>query len=341
VKAVVKVAKGPGHVELRDVPAPRPQRGEVVLQVGAVGVCGTDLHILAGEYPCRPPVILGHEFAGTVAALGGDVTRWKVGDRVVSMPFAVVCGTCRYCLDGEFGQCEARLSYGSGVNGALAECVAVKETGLYPLPEGQDFVSGSVTEPLACVTKAVFDVGELQPGESVVVVGPGPIGLLTTQVAKAAGASVALVGLRSDVARLDLGRSLGADSVFYADDVALARQLDRADVAFECSGAGPGFRLALRLARRQGRVVQVGLFGRTIEVDLDSVVFKDLTVRGSFASNPASWERALSLMGSGLVDTRRLVSDVFALKDWKVAFDRARGRSGLKVVIQPSSARGE
>ena len=342
MKAVVKVAAGPGHVEMRDVPRPRPGTGEVLLEVGAAGVCGTDLHIFADEYPCRPPVILGHEFAGTVVELGSGVDRWQIGDRVVSTPFATVCGTCRYCTVGEFGLCEARLSYGSGVDGALAEYVAVRDSGLYRIPEHQDFIDASITEPLACVAKAVFGIAALQSGEGVVILGPGPIGLLATQVARAGGARVALVGLRSDRERLQLGRRLGAAHAFHADDPALPQQVNNAlgpggaDVVFECSGAGDAFTLAMQLVRKQGRLIQIGLFGNAVESDLDLIVLKDLTVRGSFTSTPGSWERALDLIGSGQVDTGSLVSHVFPLEDWEAAFRCATNRGGLKVVLQPS-----
>lgn len=341
MKALVKYQTGEGHLDLREVPKPQPGPGEVLLEIGAVGICGTDLHIFAGEYPVNPPVTLGHEFAGTIVALGEGVTDWTIGERVTSLPYASVCGACRYCRDGQFGLCAARLSYGSGVNGAFAEYLAVNASGIYRLPDHQDFVAGCLTEPLACVTKAVFDIGDLESGEHVVILGPGPIGLLTTQVAEAVGAHVTLIGLKSDATRLELGRSLGAEQVLFAEDLGLIEQLTKAwgengvDVVIECSGAEPALGLALEIVRNQGRVIQIGLFGKPIKADLDLIVFKDLTVRGSFASSPTSWERALDLTRSGQVDTRRLVSDVFSLDDWQTAFTRAAEGKGLKVVVQP------
>jgi L-iditol 2-dehydrogenase len=196
-------------------------------------------------------------------------------------------------------------------------------------------------EPLACVTKAVFGIGDIESGEHVVILGPGPIGLLTTQVAKAVGAHVTLIGLRSDTTRLDLGRSLGAKQVLYAEDLDLIEQLTKAwgengvDVVIECSGAEPALGLALEIVRNQGRVIQIGLFGKTIKADLDLIVFKDLALRGSFASSPTSWKQALNLTSKGQVDTRRLVSDVFSLDNWQTAFTRAAEGTGLKVVVQP------
>ena len=341
MNAVVKFAQGPGHVELRTVPKPRPESDHVLLEVGAAGVCGTDLHILAGEYRCRPPVVLGHEFAGTIVELGEGVSGWSVGDRVTALPFASVCGECAHCQAGQYGLCASRLSYGSGVDGGFAQYLSVNASRLYPLPGHQDLVAGCLTEPLACVAKAVFEVGDLRKQESVVILGPGPIGLLTTQVARAVGAHISLIGLESDAARLDLGRTLGAEHLFHAEEPDLPAQLEKAlgtdgvDVVFECSGAGAAFGSALQLVKTRGRVIQVGLFGKPVGSDLDLIAYKDLTVRGSFASSLQSWEEALSLTESEQVDTRCLVSDIFPLQDWQAAFTRASERSGLKVVLQP------
>ena len=343
MKALVKFGTLPEQIELRDVPEPQMAADEVLLAVEATGICGTDLHIVAGEYPCRPPVILGHEFVGRIVDVGHDVTGYAVGERVASLPYARYCGVCRHCQRGEYGQCEQRLSYGSGVNGGFAEYLAVRSSGLYRLPPNQDFVAGSMTEPLACVAKAVYGVSSLpqHPDSHVVVLGPGQIGLLSVQVAAAAGATVSLIGMVRDEQRLQLGRSLGAKHIFYADDpnvlAAITDTLgpDRVDYVFECSGAPAAFTSALKIVRRQGEVVQVGLFGKPVLSELDLVVFKDLRVCGSFASNRQSWEKALDLTARGLVNTAALVSDTFSLIDWEAGFKAAADKSGLKIVIRP------
>ena len=340
MEALIKSGTGRGEMSLRDVAEPAPARGEVLIEISAAGICGTDLHIAAGEYPVKPPVILGHEFSGIIRELGADVEGWRVGDRVTSVPFAVTCGVCVYCQSGQPGLCAGRRSYGSGVNGAFARYLAVNASGLYRLPPGQSLQAGALTEPLACVVKAVHEVGQAQAGENVIVLGPGPIGLLAVQVAQAAGCRVALVGLRRDAQRLQAGQELGA-AIFHADDPDLRPQLAASfdpagsDVVFECSGAGPAFDLALQTVRPQGRVVQVGLFGKPVTAALDLVVTKDLRVCGSFASSLVSWQRALELTGSGVVDPGRLISDIFPLADWEAAFARAAGGEGLKVIIEP------
>jgi L-iditol 2-dehydrogenase len=320
---------------------PEPAADELLLRIEAAGICGTDLHLRAGEYPCRAPVTLGHEFAGTVMALGRDVSDWAIGERVTSMPFARVCGQCWACQAGDFGQCAARRSYGSGVDGGFAEYLAVKASGAYRLPAHVPIQAGALTEPLACVTKAVHEVGQLQPGESVVILGPGPIGLLATQVVLAGGGVSILLGLRRDASRLRLGRELGAPHTLWADDIDIVTQVlaltqdDGAAVVLECSGALPAFDLALALARRGGRVIQVGLFGRPVSTGLDALVLKALTVRGSFASSRASWAKALELLQAGVVKPERLISHQFGLDEWEAAFRQAADGSGLKVIFTP------
>lgn len=340
MKALVKFGNKSGEIELRDREVPQPERDEVLLKIGATGICGTDLHIVAGEYPARVPVTLGHEMAGTIIALGSDVQGWALGDRVTSLPYARYCGHCRHCLEGQYGLCSQRRSYGSGVHGAFAEYLTVRADGLYLLPEGQDFVAGSLTEPLACVTKSVYQIAELSDEDTVAVLGPGQIGLLALQVAKAVGASVVLIGLSSDESRMELGRQLGAERLYYADDASFDEQLandfgaDGIDVVFECSGAASAFDTALRIVRNEGKVVQLGLFGKKVTVDLDLLVFKDIKVFGSFASSRESWKQALDLTSTGLVDTGVLVSDVLPLDKWEDAFRIAAEKSRLKVVIE-------
>lgn len=337
----MKLAAGAGHLGLCEAPMPRPGPGEVLLQIRAAGICGTDVHILKGEYPCRPPVILGHEMAGTICEVGAGVTGWVVGEHVTCWPFAVVCGECEFCRTGELALCAARLSYGSGVNGAMTEYIAVKASGLFRLGAVSDFVAGALTEPFACVCKAVFEIGRLERGEQVVILGPGPIGLLTLLAAQAAGADVVMIGRASDSARLELAKTLGAKEIYYAEDLDSTEKIrerfpaSAIDVVLECSGAGAAFRMALEVVRKRGRIIQVGLYGKSVEADLNTVVFKDLTVRGSFSSSRASWERALALTREGGVDLRPLVSDVCGLDEWEGAFGRAVAGSGLKVVFVP------
>jgi L-iditol 2-dehydrogenase len=340
MKGVAKVARGEGNVEVIEVPDPAVTPGHVLIQVEAAGICGTDLHIYHDEYPTDPPVILGHEAAGVVAALGKGVTNCQVGDRVTTETYFVVCGECTFCRDGEPNLCYTRKSIGSGVHGAFAKYVLVPAHNIHHLPENVGFEAGALSEPLSCCVHAL-EMTRLEPGEIAVVSGPGTIGLLMTQVAKAAGSRVVVIGTNADVDRLAVAESLGADltlNVNRQDTVAAIREMTDglgADIVFECSGAAPAAQSGLLTVRRGGRYAQVGLFGKPIQWDLEQVCYKEIRVSGSFATVPSSWRKAIRLLGSGQVQTQPLVSDVFPISQWQRAFERFEEKSGLKILLTP------
>jgi L-iditol 2-dehydrogenase len=344
MKAVMKVARGVGHVELRDIPEPEPLPGQVKIAVRAAGICGTDLHIYKDEFRSFPPVVLGHEVAGEVVAVGDGVASVVPGQRVTTETYFSTCGVCAYCRTGHNNLCLNRRSIGSAVNGGFTNYVIVPAKNVHSLPESVDFRAGALTEPLACVVHGVLTTPTVSPGDVAVIAGPGAIGLLTLQVVKAAGARAVVLGTRVDAHRLELARSLGADYVLdveAADAEALIRDITPeglgADVVYECSGAGPAAAQLLTLARRRGRYVQIGLFGKPVAWDLDQVCFRELTVTGSNASVPSAWDRALALLASGQVDTRPLISNVYPVTEWESAFAAFEARQGVKMVLEPVS----
>ena len=343
MKAIMKVAPGEGHIELRDIPEPHPGPGQVKIRVQAAGLCGTDLHIYKDEFPVRPPVALGHEVAGEIADAGDDVERLAPGLRVTTETYFATCEACRYCRAGRANLCLDRRSIGSGVNGGFARYVIVPAANVRALPENVDFHAGALTEPLACVVHGVSTVPTVFPGDVAVVAGPGAIGLLALQVVKAAGAVVVVLGADGDERRLELARSLGADHVVNVQRenprervAALAPEGMGADVAYECSGAGAAAAGLLELVRRGGRYVQIGLFGKPIAWDLDQVCYKELVVTGSNASVPSAWMRALQLLRTGQVRAKPLITDIFGLAKWKEAFEGFERRRGVKTLFVPS-----
>jgi len=342
VKAVMKIARGVGNVELRDIPEPAPESGQVKIRVAAAGICGTDLHIYKDEFRSFPPVVLGHEVAGEIVGLGVGVTGVKVGARVTTETYFSTCGVCRYCRNGQTNLCLNRRSIGSAVNGGFTNYVIVPAKNIHLLPENVDFHAGALTEPLACVVHGVLGTPTVSPGDVAVIAGPGAIGLLTLQVVKAAGATVVILGTDGDEHRLELARSLGADytvNIQRDDPETLIRDLTPeglgADVVYECSGAGAAAAQLLTLVRRRGRYVQIGLFGKSIAWDMDQICYKELVMTGSNASTPPSWIRALQLLKSGAVQTKPLITHTFDVIDWQQAFEGFESKSGIKTILQP------
>jgi L-iditol 2-dehydrogenase len=322
---------GPHEVALAERPEPVVRAGHVVLAVVGAGICGTDLHIWDDEFPSEPPVTMGHEVSGVVRAVGDGVEGWTVGDRVVSETYFSTCGECEWCTSGRKNLCARRRSIGSREDGAFAPLVLVPAGNLHRIPDWLDGHSASLAEPLACVCHCLLDPVVVADGDRVLVVGPGPVGLLAAQVARACGGEVHVRGAPRDDVRLAKARELRFDTSLVGDDVE-----GDFDVVVECSGSAAGVSFALESARRQARFVQIGLAGKAVAIPFDQVCYRELVVSSGNASTPASWRRALELIEARKVDLPSLVSEVVPLADWERAFLATRAGSGIKFVIDPS-----
>jgi L-iditol 2-dehydrogenase len=331
VLGVAKTAPGRGNVALVERPEPVARPGHVVLEVVGAGICGTDLHIWDDEFPSEPPVTMGHEVSGVVREVGEDVDGWAAGERVVSETYFSTCGDCRYCLGGRPNLCSRRRSIGSREDGAFAPLLLVPVGGLHRIPDGLDGHAASLAEPLACVCNCLLDPDVVRDGDSALVIGPGPVGLLAAQVAAASGATVHVRGTPRDEERLGVARGLGFETSVAGEPFEL-----EPDVAIECSGSAAGTAFALETAARGGRLVQIGLAGRPVELPFDQVCYRELTVTSGNASTPRSWRRALELVESGRVALEPLVTEVVPLAQWERAFAATRAGSGIKFVLAPS-----
>lgn len=339
--ALRKLALGDPRLALCEVPEPSLRPGHVVIDVAAAGICGTDVHIRHDEYRSEPPVTLGHEVAGVVSAVADDVTGWRVGQRVVTETYFSVCGACGYCRSGRPNLCAVRRSIGSFEDGGFAPKLLTPATNLHALPDALGFPEAALVEPLACVVRGLLELGELRAGDRVAITGPGPIGLLALQVALAAGARAVMLGVAADASRLELAARLGAVGTVRVDagddpvEACEALLGGGADVAIECSGAGAAGALLLRLVAKAGRFIQVGLYGRPVELDIDQVCYKELRVTGSFATAPSSWPRALRLAASGAVSLAAIVGATYPLAEWEAAFAAAQAGTAGKVLLVP------
>jgi L-iditol 2-dehydrogenase len=339
MKALVKFAPGKGNMELRDVPEPKPGPGEVKIAVKAASICGSDLHIRHGDIgiPMRLPVTMGHEFAGVVAECGAGVEGVQAGDRVTAENTRTCCGTCPQCASGSYNLCTERLATGYAYDGAFAPFVVVPQVRVHRLPDNVDFRCGSLTDPSACAYHAVQELTRINAAETVLITGPGPMGLFSLQYVKANGGTAILVGRPKDSARLKLGQKLGADFAISGGD--LHAQIQKitngrgVDVALECSGAEPAAQLALRALRREGRYTQVGIFGKPVTFDLDEVLYKEIRLIGSFSQKFLGWERALELCSLGKIQVSPLITHEFRLDAWKKAFDLFEKGKAIKVVF--------
>jgi len=343
MKAVVKYAHGPGNVELRDVPEPSPGPDEVKIEVKAAGICGSDIHIYYGDIKLlmKPPVIMGHEFSGVVAEVGSSVSEWRPGDRVTSETAAEVCGKCVPCRTGNYNVCAEKHIVGYWFNGAFTKYCVVPSRLVHRLPDNVSFLSGALCEPLACCVNGVTEKTVISPRDVAVVAGPGAIGLLSLQLAKAEGAIVILCGMELDGKRLELGSKLGADvtvNIEKQDPWKVVSEMTGgagADVFIECSGSPGAVRVGFNLLRRGGRYTQIGLTGRSFELDFDTVAYKELIVRGSLGQRWISWRRALKLLADGLVKAEPLISDILPLTEWKTGFTKVERKEGLKAILTP------
>jgi L-iditol 2-dehydrogenase len=340
-----KTAPGTGNMELREAPAPRPAPGQVLIRVKACGVCGSDLHVRHWDtrLPMKLPVIIGHEFSGEIDELGQGVEGWKIGEAVTCEPTYEACGVCLHCQAGFYNLCPSRRVLGFWTNGAFAELVAVPARRLHRLPPGVCFEEGALSEPLACCVHAVCELTPINPGELVLLSGPGAIGLFCLQLARLAGAKVVVAGTSADRARMKVAALLGADRLVNVQEEDLGEVVAGlsggvgADVTLECSGSEAAANTGIELVRKRGRYTQVGLFGRPIRIDFEKIAYKEIQVTGSMAQRWSAWRRALQLLGEGKVSLKPMVTDVMPLGRWSEAFDQLDRKEGIKILLRPGA----
>ncbi len=342
--ALQKVAEGVGNIEVREVPEPEPGPGWVKIEVKAAAICGTDLHIRDDTFPYWPPVTLGHEFSGVITGLGEGVEDWAVGDRVVAEPHTLACGKCWLCRQGHIQVCAHKRSPGWGIDGAFAKYLVMDAKLLHRLPDSVSFDAGALVEPTA---NTVHDVGErakVEPEDFVVVLGPGPIGLLAAQVAKGAGArEVMIIGTPADAElRLPVARHVGIDHVVNLgeqDPAELVMELTGgrgADLVVECSGAAPAINSAVQLVRKKGRICVIGMTGRDkIEFTWDAAIFKGIDVFFNISTSYTSWDRAISVIEKGKVNAEALITHREPLQNWEAVFEALDQQKGIKALLIP------
>jgi L-iditol 2-dehydrogenase len=336
--AVVNYGPERFNVELREIERPSIGPDDVLLEVAAVGVCGSDLHQWTAEHswPVNYPVVLGHEFAGVVVELGQRVAGWREGDRGVSETAAVIDLDSPLTRQGLYNLDPTRKGFGYGVNGAMTRYVRVPVRCLHHLPDHLSFEKAGLTEPCCVAYNAVAVNSNVKPGDRVVVLGPGPIGLLCAAVARLQGAEVAVVGLERDRTRLQVAEQFGCSAV--VDDLdAWVKVGDGlgVDGVVDAAGISATLKTAIDIVRPAGWITKVGWGKQPFGHSLDPLVQKNITLRGSYSHNWPVWERVIRLLASGRLDVQKIIGGVWPLDQWHAAFEKMHSGQIVKAVLKP------
>ena len=351
MKAVVKTDYGPNKIEIKDVEVPKIGFGEVLVKVHGCSICNTEVRYWRGTEKDDPllqrmlhvPVILGNENYGEVADTGPGVNKWKVGDRVVSEVCAGVCGHCMYCRTGYPQLCAEIKWLGRAIDGAFAEYFKVGAQWLHKIPDSVSDDDAALTEMSAVVMQNLSEISKVQAGDVVVIIGPGPIGQMASQVAKALGARIVMVlGIEGDEKRLKMASDLGADITINQDEkdpypVILELTEGRgADIVVEACGFPSAVEQALDLVRKGGKIAQIGSGKRErISITWDKIFMNNITVYGTNAHGWNAWQKSLDLMSVGKIKGAPLLTHKFLLEDWQKGFEIAENKTGIKVALVP------
>ncbi len=344
MKAVVYYERGEGAIEVRDVPIPTIDPDECLVAVKFCGVCGSELHMYHGQLNtlAQPPVILGHEWSGEIVEVGEEVAGFAVGDRVTCETAASTCGACRFCRSGNYNLCPARRAFGFAVDGAFTRYVRAGHRLLHHVPGEVSDESAAMSEPICVAYNAVIEKSHVRPGDTVVIIGPGPVGLFCLQIARLAGAGTTLVtGTDRDGDRLELARRLGADmtvDVTEQDPLDVVRTLGDgygADLVLDAAGVPPAIRQSLALVRPNGQVTKIGWSLRPVDLTMDEIVGKAVTYQGAFSHTWGTWETTLELLRQGRIQTESILSGTMPITAWREAFDELESLRASKILLHP------
>ncbi|MFN3760653.1 MAG: zinc-binding dehydrogenase [Algoriphagus aquaeductus] len=341
IPAVVNYSEQKHSVEIREIPVSEIGEEDILLEVENVGVCGSDLHQWTSDHswPVNYPVVLGHEFGGKIAALGSRVSGWKVGDRVVSETAAVIDSLNPMSKVGLYNLDPTRKGFGYGVNGAMTRFVRVPSRCLHTVPENLSFEEACLTEPCCVAFNSLVGNSHIKPGDRVIVIGPGTIGILCAAVARLCGAEVAVLGLEADRGRLEIAKNAyGCDPLIGEDAAeAWARKRDGlgADLIVDAAGHSITLKTAMKLVRPNGQITKVGWGPQPLNFSIDPIVQKNVRLQGSFSHNWPIWERVIALLASGALNVKPIIGGVWPITEWHTAFEKMHTGQIVKAVLKP------
>lgn len=336
--AIINYAPEPGSVEVREVPKPLIGEEDVLLEVANVGVCGSDLHqwTASHSWPVNYPVVLGHEFGGHIVEIGSRVKGWKEGNRVVSETAAVIDADNPMSRRGLYNLDPTRKGFGYGVDGAMTRYVRVPVRCLHRVPDTLAFEQACLTEPCSVAYNAVVENTHIRPGDRVIVIGPGTIGILCAAVAKLCGAEVVIVGLEADRHRLEIAEQYGCESII-GDATAWAQQRDGlgADCVIDAAGVSATLQVALSLVRPNGQITKVGWGPQPLGFSVDPMVQKNVRLQGSFSHHWTIWERVIALLTSGQLNVKPIIGGIWPITEWHQAFEKMHRGEVVKSILKP------
>jgi len=319
---------------------------DIIAEVKFAGICGTELYLWKHGFPKGVLKVdklgMGHEFSGVVREVGGKITGVKVGDRIVAEVSIDYCGKCIMCVSGFPTLCR-KVSAFMLHSGAFAKYLPLPEKIVRKIPDAISLEEAALCQPLGLAVHAVQIKGKMRAGESVAILGPGPIGLLCLQVAKKAGAAPLMIaGLARDKKRLEVASRLGADfSINSEEEDVIKKSLEITrgegfDLVIEIAGAAEAVRQALEIVRPGGRIVLTGNGYEPVQIDTArKIMMRGVDLLGCRAEPPLTWTIGLKLLESGLIDCKSLISDILPLKEWEEGFKRASQSAALKVLLIP------
>jgi 6-hydroxycyclohex-1-ene-1-carbonyl-CoA dehydrogenase len=329
-------------LEIANVPTPKPAAGEALVKVAACGVCHTDLHYIDHGTPTfkTPPLILGHEISGTVAELGAGVAGWAAGDRVL-LPAVLTCGTCEACRSGRENICERNQMLGNNIDGGFAEFVVAPAKDMYRLPADLPLAESSIiADAITTPFHAVVRRGRVTPGDWVLVVGCGGVGLNVVQMAAAMGGRVIAVDLSDQ--KLEWAKRLGASAVVNPSTTPRVDKEVRkisggggVDVAFEAVGKPAAQEQAFSCVRTGGRLVLVGYSPDTFALNAGRVMYREMEILGSLGCRPVDYPRVIELARQGRIKVAELVTHRFPLDQINDALDTLRSGAAIRAIVTP------
>jgi threonine dehydrogenase-like Zn-dependent dehydrogenase len=351
MKAIVKYGFGKFETEIRDVPVPEIGDDDILIEVKAAGVCGSDIAFDDGghENLLNPPVVLGHEFSGIVSKIGKNVTEWKIGERAVSDNTGKVCGKCYACGVADYLACPSRLGIGYGMDGGFTKYVRIPgdvlhkfPNSLMRIPEEMSFEEAAILDPCCNAYMAIVQESHFMAGEYIAVFGVGALGLFSIQCARAAGAAkIIAIGLSADAERFKLAKQLGATDIVMADKEDVMETVtkitngDGVALVIDCAGVAVVLKQAIDIVRSSGQIVKIGYDHHPLGYSLDPILDKAISLKGHFGYTWVSWKNVMNLVAAGKIDLKAMISHRMKISEFREAFDMVRRKESIKIILYP------